>query len=148
MSLSIGLLNVLLTRSNMQVLTIIAMILAISVSMILEIFVLSFYTSNPFTLIMYWSIHALLVMIVAEILIGLFAKRKNLANTKEVFKMIKSAHQKQSSMTLHILMSGLCLIISYGFLNRNLTMATNIALVSCIVLFFGYVFRLIKLENK
>lgn len=132
----------------MLILTLVGFIVSLGVATILEMFVLSNLTSNPFTLILYWSIHALLVMIVVEALVGLFAKRTNLADTQEVFKMLQSAHKKEKKMTWLILASLLCLVISYVFLSLTIGWATNVALILCIVLFIVYVVKLFKLENK
>ncbi|NLC41663.1 MAG: hypothetical protein GX775_02265 [Erysipelothrix sp.] len=132
----------------MLILTLVGFIVSLGVATILEMFVLSNLTSNPFTLILYWSIHALLVMIIVEALVGLFAKRTNLAGTKEVFKMLQSAHKKDKKMTWLILASLLCLVISYVFLSLTIGWATNVALILCIVLFIVYVVKLFKLENK
>lgn len=132
----------------MLILTLVGFIVSLGVATILEMFVLSNLTSNPFTLILYWSIHALLVMIVVETLVGLFAKRTNLAGTKEVFKMLQSAHKKDKKMTWLILASLLCLVISYVFLSLTIGWATNVALILCIVLFIVYIVKLFKLENK
>lgn len=132
----------------MLILTLVGFIVSLGVATILEMFVLSNLTSNPFTLILYWSIHALLVMIIVEALVGLFAKRTNLAGTKEVFKMLQSAHKKDKKMTWLILASLLCLVMSYVFLSLTIGWATNVALILCIVLFIVYVVKLFKLENK
>ncbi len=132
----------------MLILTLVGFIVSLGVATILEMFVLSNLTSNPFTLILYWSIHALLVMIIVEALVGLFAKRTNLAGTKEVFKMLQSAHKKDKKMTWLILASLLCLVISYVFLSLTIGWATNVALILCIVLFIVYIVKLFKLENK
>ena len=132
----------------MLILTLVGFIVSLGVATILEMFVLSNLTSNPFTLILYWSIHALLVMIVVEALVGLFAKRTNLAGTQEVFKMLQSAHKKDKKMTWLILASLLCLVISYVFLSLTIGWATNVALILCIVLFIVYIVKLFKLENK
>ncbi len=87
-------------------------------------------------------------MIIVEALVGLFAKRTNLAGTKEVFKMLQSAHKKDKKMTWLILASLLCLVISYVFLSLTIGWATNVALILCIVLFIVYIVKLFKLENK
>lgn len=132
----------------MFILNLLGLFISVVIATVLEIFVVSLYTSNVLFLMTYWSFHALVMMVLVEALIGLFTQRANMATTYEVGAMLSKAHKKEKLLSTLIVTAFITALLSYVLLVSHQPLFAWLLLVVTMIVLVLYIVKLYRNEKN